>query len=232
MIEQEEAYIYGVFLGDGFLGKNQKKEYKYIMLKTVDKEFVERFIESLDVVFGYRPNIYTMNPYNSNANLLYACKAFIPGEVNNIVERTKGKTEIPNFVKGGDEYTKKAFIQGLMDSEGYITISLSTLKSSAIGLFFASTSSWVKDFWHLVRSVDIGVSKLYIRKMKDGRKDVFWFKLDILDYVNSGLSFNINRKKHRLDFVVKILRDYMHNYKEQYKNPIEDIVRPVAKAIG
>ena len=219
MLLNDVAYFYGVMFGDGFIGRN-KDNSVYFMLKTIDKDFVEFWRNCGERLYGKAYSVYTQKPERPNRNIAYVSKIYGGDKVKDFLQSTKDRTEIPNFIFDGDEVCKKSFIQGLMDSEGYVTLSLSPVKQSHIGLYFSCTSKWTKDFWYIIKNLGIEVSDLYIRKMKDGRKDVYNFKINILDYVNSGLSFNILRKKRRLEFITKILNDYTHNYKgENYTQP-------------
>lgn len=235
---KEEAYLYGVLLGDGFYGKAgwsnkaNGRKYAYVMLKAIDWDFVNNFREKVKKITGKSYSIYKSNPKKKNRNILYICKCYSPKIVEESARLTKNKTEIPNFIMDSEPEIQKQFLQGLMDSEGYVTMSLSSLKQWHVGIYFANTSAFTKDVWHMFHNVGISTSKLSIRKMKDDRKDVFWFKIDILDYVEAGMTFNIKRKRDRLEFISIILRDYMCSYKKAYKMPVEEIVRPVAKASG
>lgn len=211
MLLRDKAYHYGVMLGDGFFSKT--KNGFYIMLKVIDKDFVTFWRNCIERMYGKQYSIYEMKPEKETRQKCYLCKVYGKDKVDEVEELTHNRTEIPNFVFDGDKEVKKSFIQGLMDSEGYITTSFSPIKDTHIGLYFANTSRWTKDFWHLFKSLNIEVSDLKLRKMKDGRKDLYWFKINILDYVNSGLSFNIFRKRRRLEWIFKILNDYTHNYK-------------------
>lgn len=211
MLLGDKAYHYGVMLGDGYFQEN--KHGYYMLLKVIDKDFITFWRDCIERLYGERYSIYDLKPEKENRQRLYLCKVYCKERINEVNQLTHDRTELPNFVLDGDKEVKKSFIQGLMDSEGYITLSLSPIKQNHIGLYFANTSRWTKDLWHLFKTLNIEVSDLKIRRMKDGRKDVYWFKINILDYVNSGLSFNIQRKKRRLDFVTQILNDYTHNYK-------------------
>lgn len=206
----DKAYHCGVMLGDGFYAK---KNPIYIMLKAIDKDFVETWRDVIKRMYGKEYAIGTMKPEGEKRSLLYFCKVYGKEKVEEIKQLTIDRTIIPNFVHDGNDEVLKSFIQGLMDSEGYITISLSAIKQCHIGLYFANTSRWTKDLWHLFKKLNIEISDLKIRKMKDGRKDLYWFKINFLDYLKVGLSFNIERKKARLKFVSRIFNDYTHNYK-------------------
>lgn len=213
MLLNDMAYHFGVMLGDGYIGKNHKGQPTYFMLKSIDEDFLEFWRNCIERIYGKAYSIYTQKPEGPNRNVCYVCRVYGGERVKEFLHLTKDKSEIPNFIFDGDDDSKKSFIQGLMDSEGYITLSLSPIKDQHIGLYFANTSRWTKDFWHIVKKLGIEVSDLHLRKMKDGRKDVYNFKLNILDYVNAGLSFNILRKRRRFEFITKILNDYTHNYK-------------------
>jgi len=221
---RDKAYFYGVFLGDGFLGK-ARGQYRFIALKAVDPDFVRTWRDCVERLYGKELKIYTMKPDKPNRQSLYLCKFFNGEVIDELRKLTHEKTEIPNFVHDGDVNIKKAFIQGLMDSEGYVKLSLSPIKQNDIGVYFAATSSWVKDLWHIFSEIGIEVSKIHIRKFKDGRKNVYWFKINILDYIASGLTFNIERKRKRLRFISEILNDYTRNYKgRRYSLALQETV--------
>lgn len=219
------GYYYGVFLGDGFVSQG------YVQIKAIDKEFVEAWRDCVKRIYGKEYSLYYVKPESKARQAQWICKMYGQDKVNHLQEVTHMKTEIPNYVKDGSRKVKISFIQGLMDSEGWVSLSLSSLKQSNIGLNFANTSSWTKEVWHIVRELGIKTTEIVRRKFKDGRKDIFSFKLDLLEYVSCGLGFNMPRKQRRLDFIVKILNDYTREYHGQkYNNTsttnsmVEDIV--------
>lgn len=214
----------GVLLGDGFFGKNKNGTHAYLMLKSVDKDFVVKFKETVSAITGKEYSIYTRDPKKKNWNVLHICKCYDPELVAEFKDMTRNKTVVPNSILDGEENTQIAFLQGLMDSEGWISVQLRPMKQSQITLAFANTSSWTKDVWHLFRKLGIEVSKLY-RSSKPNKKELYWFKINIVDYLKKGLSFNIERKRNRLEFVSRILNDFTCNYgKDAYKRPVEDKV--------
>lgn len=230
---KNKAYLYGVLLGDGFYSKNKKGNYEYVMLKTIDKDFAEKFQEVVENIIGKKYSVYSCKPSKPKEKPFYICKCYASELVKESMELTKNKTEIPNFVKDGDSEIKKSFLQGIMDSEGWVSFTASSLGRWNASISFGVTSSWSKDAWYMFRELGIGVSKFYRRNFrKENRKDLLWFTIDILDYVNSGLTFNIRRKRERLEYIAQILRDYTHRYKHSYRNDVQDIVQPVAKAVG
>lgn len=229
---KDKAYLYGVILGDGFFGKEswKKEGYAYLLLKSIDIEFVEKFRSVVQNLTGKQYSIYknTDKGDGKKRQPCHLCKCYAKELVTELVAFSNNKTEIPNFIKDGDSEIKLAFIQGLMDSEGYITMSISSLKQWNVGIYLACTASWMKDVYRFFKECDIKTSDLSIRKMKDGRKDVFWFKIDIQDYIDKGLSFCMTRKKSRLEFIAKILRDFTSSYKMAYKIAcVEDKVQAI-----
>jgi intein/homing endonuclease len=218
------AYYYGVFLGDGFVSNG------YVQIKAIDKEFVECWRDCVKRLFGKEYSLYYCKPESDKRQPLWICKMYGQDKVDHLTQVTHMKSEIPNYIKDGSKNVKLSFIQGLMDSEGWVYLSISPLKSSNIGLAFANTASWTKDLHYIFKEVGIKTSDIVRRKFNDGRKDLFTFKIDVNDYVDCGLGFNIPRKQRRLDFVARILNDYTRNYKgKNYTDsstPVEDIVCP------
>src|SRR3990167_6521240 len=51
-MNQERAYVYGVFLGDGFIS-NHKNSW-YLSLKVVDNDFADEFQRCLNIIYPQR----------------------------------------------------------------------------------------------------------------------------------------------------------------------------------
>jgi intein/homing endonuclease len=215
---EDRGYYYGVILGDGFYEQTPSGTPPYIMLKACDKDFVEYWTGCVNRITGGNYTVGKNAPGSPKHRAAYRCKSYNKELVAETVETTRGKTIIPNGIKTAGISVKKAFLQGLMDSEGFIRMSLSPLKASTVSLEFACTEPWVPEVREMFGEVGILTTPVTRRKFKEDpkyqkiRKDLLSFKIDILEYVDAGMKFNIKRKQDRLEYISQILRDFTRDY--------------------
>ena len=119
-MDLNRAYFYGVYLGDGFIEKNN------VMLKTVDADFVKKWQIIVEAMTGKQYAMYKESGKGNHKDI-WRCKIYCPWLVKEAIELTHNKSEIPNFIYDGDVEIQKAFLQGLMDSEGHISVTLNPL---------------------------------------------------------------------------------------------------------
>lgn len=221
------GYFFGVLLGDGHINYSQKalenreqgdgRKAPHILLKVCDYEFAEKWMNCITTLTGKKRVIIPIKQDNPKHRTQYLVRCHAAALVDECENLTKHKTVIPEEVWSYGANAKKAFVMGLMDSEGWINCALSSLKINDLTLGFGCCDPWFFDFVKLVNDLGIKTSKIYTRpaKLKKngemGRK-IHIIRLDILDYIDAGLDFAIKRKSDRLAFCSKILRDYTQNY--------------------
>ena len=230
----DRGYCYGVLLGDGFYEKaHQPRTPARVMLKSIDRDFVEYWRDTIMRLCGTKYSIYISKSKLANRHDLYLCRVYAPEFAIESFELTCKKTSIPDEIKNGIEEVKKGFIQGVMDSEGWITARLCTFGPSRIQMTVGVTDPWLIDLHRMFEDIGVETGKIHIRKFSDNpkylkpRKNLLYFDINIPEYVQAGLDFNIKRKSDRLAWCSKILRDYTRDY-PKYKDYFEmdDIVRP------
>jgi len=237
------GYFYGVLLGDGHINYTPNaladvRRGPMLMLKCCDIEMIEAWRDAIKTIIGFDYKISKHNPgINSGAHRQqYKLRVAQRQFVDQAETDTSHKTKIPGYILAGDREIKLAFIQGLMDSEGWINFHLSGgIGMNDMTLGFGCCDVWFDAFYQLVQSQGIKVSKVYTRKPvkkrngEDG-KTLHLFKFDIQSYIDAGLGFTIKRKADRLAFCSRILNDYMREYpkyEEYYR--VEGIVWPALK---
>lgn len=226
----DRGYFYGVLLGDGHINytKNdienlrdrEERRGPILELRTVDYEFVEAWRDSIESITGFKYKISKHSPGRLQDKHKQQFKVRIARQdlVQEAEEITKHKTIIPKEILNASDKIKKAFVLGLMDSEGWVNFYLSGgLKMNDMTLGFGCGDPWFGDFYSLVNSLGIKTSKVYKRKPTRNKKGELLkplrlFKLDIPSYLRAGLSFTIKRKADRLEFCSRILNDYTCNY--------------------
>lgn len=218
------SYHYGVFLGDGFTERYKPgSSVVYIGLKAIDKDFVEHYQQVLLTLTGKLYKMHVEAESGPNRHPRFRCRV---GD-RQLVELTRTETAlketIPASVMQGTADMKKSFIQGVMDSEAWIQCSLNPIGPSTIQLSVGVTNDWIKQLHQLFSEVGVETTKIGTRKHGDDpkylkpRKDFHSFSIHILEYVDAGLSFNIKRKRDRLEYCSRILRDFTREY-PRYKD--------------
>lgn len=242
-IDRNWGYFYGVLLGDGHINYTRRsleaaedranRRGPMLMLKVADRDFIEAWAETIRSLTGFDYKISKHNPGNGSGahrpqyKLRVANRDFV-----DVAEReTAHKTKIPDGVVNGSREVQIAFVQGLMDSEGWINFYLSGgIGMNDMTLGFGCAALFFDDFYQLVQSLGVKTSKIYKRKLARKKnsemgKQFRLFKMDIPSYINAGLGFTIKRKADRLAYCSHILNDYTHHYPryEDYYS-VEDIV--------
>ena len=100
---------------------------------------------------------------------------------------TKNKTEIPSFIYKNKKF-KKAFIQGLMDSDGWISKVNASDGYIRYRVGFKNISKWIFEFRDMIEDVDVRVGEIICNE------DYFYFSINSYDYC-SRVGFKIKRKR-------------------------------------
>lgn len=187
---KDYAYILGVYLGDGWIYQRTPNSWSF-GLETIDKEFAECTADRIEVLIGHRPNVR----FREDRKIWTLVSS---GDVFRIMkEDTAGKKFIPDYVKSWCRESQVAFIEGLMDSEGWIAKrTKGTISQYQMG--FSCTSSWTYDFYNIVRSLGIQCGQPHILHAKE-KQDVISFTINLSSWCESEVKFNIARKQNRVN---------------------------------
>jgi len=191
------AYIIGVFLGDG---SYDEWGCQYIQW-SIDKEFVETVRQYCQEFLGPLPQIRIVkNPTGNNRKPMYilcfGCKMF--GEW--LVKVTDGKRKVPDFIpKIVCEETKR-FIEGYLDSEGYISRSKQhiPIRPGSFSCGFEATDAKVAcQIAELLRLFGVKVTKQKSYATK--HKICYVFHINLESFYKAGFKWGIVRKQQRLE---------------------------------
>ena len=208
------AYLIGVYLGDGCVYNHQG--YLAFVLSVKDEDFVEATQAAISEMSD-RPvqrNTY-QDPRFPNAAMQYRLRSGDVRMCAALREITKDKKEIPAWLFSAPKDERLAFIAGLMDSEGYVSIEKGGRRGT---LGFKSTDDWFEDFLRLTQSVGIIHGKIGIEKpRKAGYRTPRRVSFNIRSWVEAGGYFNIERKQRKVVEWLSLpykrppsnLRDYM-----------------------
>lgn len=208
------AYILGVYLGDGCVYNHQG--YLAFVLSVIDKDFAEATRTALKAHTEHPMQISEyQDPRFKKAALSYRLRCGDPRLCEALREETKDKAEIPQRVFKAPKDERLAFIAGLMDSEGYVSIR-NGRQGATMG--FKSTDVWFHDFLKVLQSVGIKHGKIGVEKPRQPHYKVpRRVSFNIQSWVDAGGYFNVGRKQRKVEEWLELpykrpprnLRDYM-----------------------
>lgn len=191
------AYLLGVFLGDGCVTK--QGDYPVFRLNTIDEDFAEATRLALSE-FTDRPIGIHKHSVSKSSKPNYALRCGDPDICAHLVDVTAGKTKIPDAVSGWSKEDKIAFIEGLMDSEGFVAERKSTPTARRFYMGFKSCDVWVPQFVRILESVGLKIGKVSQEEpRKPGYKVPTRFHIKMQSWVDVGARFRISRKQTRVD---------------------------------
>jgi len=192
------AYLLGVFLGDGCVTK--ANGYPAFRLNTIDEDFANATMEALRV-FTDRPVSCCKHDVKKSSKPNYAVRCGDPDICRNLQEVTQEKAIIPPFVFEWPRELRAKFVEGLMDSEGYVAENRRHKTAcSRYFMGFKSCDAWVEDFHKILVGLGVRTGKVSTEKpRKPWYKVPRRFYIKMQSWVDSGLRFNIGRKQEKVD---------------------------------
>lgn len=193
-------YLLGVYLGDGCITRPYKHSEEWCFkLNTIDKDFAEAVRTALECELTDMPvSISKHNVKNSkrpNYTLYCRCHNLCVA----MKEHCGGGKLWPNDIDVWSRPCKLSFIEGLMDSEGFVAAN-SNPTNRRYYMGYKSCDPWVPELVTLMESVGIRTGKLSTEKpRKPGYKTPRRFHIKMQSWVDSGARFNIARKQDRVD---------------------------------
>lgn len=197
--EQALCYIYGVYFGDGSVvyrsaGENGIPN-KCFTVQVIDRDFRDYVVEQGKIAF---PDAL-VNTYEGDRpgkGIVYHVRI---ERVGHMIETVTGKrTIIPNLVYSTRANTM-AFIEGLLDSEGWVTDTTYLKKNElACSIGFCITSELAHEFKRMIETLGIKVGKMHTKKIKSG-KIAKQMHFSTASFLESGLQFHSWRKQRKIE---------------------------------
>jgi len=194
-LNNDLAYVLGVLAGDGYMDYNEKKRRYNVGLSATDKEFVEKFKESLFNFFKVNSSDEFRKSRNKNWSDQYItrlCSKEACDFINTIGNFRKDKWGIPDIIKNSTERIKCAFLRGFFDSEGEIDKRIWRIGATSMNM------NGLKQVGELLKSLGI---RYTIINVKDNRLNTHQkYRLRIHDkksikLFNESIGFTIKRKQ-------------------------------------
>lgn len=189
------AYLLGVYLGDGCV-THTSDGYKVFRLNTIDEDFAQAVKSALADLTEYSVSIHK-HAVSKSSNPNHSLRCGDQALCKRLVADCNGKSSLP-YLASDEE--KRALIEGLMDSEGFVAQKTGATTGRSYFMGFKSCDVWVPQFVSLLQSVGVKVGKISTEKpAKPGYKIPTRFSIKMQSWVDSGLRFNIARKQSRVD---------------------------------
>lgn len=195
---KDQAYVIGVFLGDGSIDKSTRT----FCLQAIDEDFVKKCKASLDRILEKENTLVEMNRLTSAGRIVYAVYAHKASFCRELQEITQNRTSLP---EGFDEWEiplQKELISGLLDSEGYVSNTKGheyngrKIYSTVIGI--GACDKWLLQLHSFLLSRSVQVGKITVENLPSGK--VFnRFAFNNKSFIEHELYFNIVRKQKRVE---------------------------------
>jgi hypothetical protein len=189
------SYIVGVYMGDGSVYISMEG-YGYFTHGSVDMDFLEKVANCANVIFGQKPKIkFLRKAPNANSRDMFGLHVCCTQFALWLRETTGNKGFIPKSISSGSLEIRIAFLQGLMDSEGYISerTTKENGRTNTPSMNFSVKSEWIFDVRAMMIEIGIGVADI---TTSSGQ---YRYLIDPRSYMQNGLTFTIRRKRERLE---------------------------------
>jgi len=200
----ELAYLIGVYLGDGCIDSTNR-----FRLKVIDKDFVEYTAKCiLDVCGDILPVMETDENYTYKGKTKLVHNYYLQYSKNDFVNWLRSlsdKETVPSIIPRTATLETKKFLEGLMDSEGWISMSRQIKFEKGThrwGIGIAATSGWIRESKDLFQKFGIRIHKEQTGVSRSG-KILYSYGFNPCSFAYSGLKFNISRKQERLELYKK-----------------------------
>lgn len=192
------AYLLGVYLGDGCVTRSGRKKATVFRLNTIDQEFAEATQAAYLELTGKAGSL-SCHAVKKSSKPNWSLAIRDDQLTAHLVETTRAKQSIPDYVFSWPHEQKLAFIGGLMDSEGFVAANRNhTGRRFYMG--FKSCDCWFGDFIRVLQSVGIVVGKIGVEApRKPGYKVPRRVTIKMQSWIDSGARFIIKRKQDRVD---------------------------------
>lgn len=193
---KDYAYLLGTYFGDASIVKRTDTCYTYT-IEAIDRDFVERVADEIKNFTGKRPNIFERGRKTSLGKTMYALtiskkETFRPFYVDT------GKCNfIPEYVYDWPEENKIAFIEGVLDSDGWVSARKNPAGITQFQMGYGASFSWVCDIKRIMESLGIDCCKIREYKMKSG-KTMYTFTINMRSFVESKVKFTSTRKNSKV----------------------------------
>ncbi len=195
------SYLIGSLLGDGclYIGKDT---YQF-SITSEDYDYCKKCQVIMEELFNKGGRIKEVKKGGKISYYqLVICSKKI---VFFLKDLTKSKTKIPFFIYKNSEF-KKAFAQGIMDSDGWITKVDASDGYARYRVGFKNISKWTEEFKNILNDLKVKTGELKVVSNSRSNKEAYTFTINTLDYCNK-VGFRIDRKREIAESFIKFYKN-------------------------
>lgn len=196
---QALSYVVGVYFGDGCVThrkfNSDGSENRCFTLSVIDRDFRDYTLEQCRLAFPDN-KAYPYDTHREGKGMIYMLRV---ERIGHYLESITGKrTIVPNFVYAS-KANKIAFLEGLLDSEGWVT-DTTYLKQNVVVcvIGFAITSELAHEFKTMLESLGVKVGKIHSKAIKSGRV-AKQMHFNTTSFLASGINFHCWRKQRKVE---------------------------------
>lgn len=215
------AYVCGMYLTDGYI--HSKKGYCGLRLRNIDLDIHEYYLKCIYNLTGKNVKMYTFE--KGYTSTVYESECYNKDIVNFLINSTKTKTIIPEYIYDMDIAYKKEFMAGLLDGDGWCSVSESRERTNrttnnpdwhaTIGIV-GKQSSFIRFLPILLKDMNIKFSRY--ERNEQNEQPLFTYRLDNKDFVDNELYFRCQRKQDKLELIKSYRIGQRYNLKRRTEN--------------
>lgn len=192
------AYIVGSFLGDGSVDKSNRT----FTLQTIDRDFAEKVAQDLKELSLNKVVCKMVKRLTSANRPVYSASVSDAVFCRKLQEITHNRKNLPIDFDKWDKVLQKELISGLLDSEGYVSITrdhvYNNLRVYDLKIGIGACDLWIYELHRFCQENGIKVG-IITRETLKSNKIFAKFTFNKKSFIDNCLYFNINRKQKRID---------------------------------
>lgn len=202
------SYVLGVYYGDATITRawiNGDGSERYQMrLRVIDREFIERFAAALEDAFPgsnaciqFEMNNGTKGHWGKKPLHMVTVRRGVPEYIQSIAGK---RTLIPSVVYRSDADIR-AFVEGVLDSEGWVHVASQEKGRFYLQIGFAMASEMVYEAQKMLNRMGIKTARIKTKRYPSG-KILKSCMFNTASFIESGLRFTATRKQKKIDAFV------------------------------
>ncbi len=190
------AYLIGVFLGDGSI-KNRS-----FILQAIDKDFINFTAEALSTNTKNKITVGEKNRLTTANKIVYFVNNCDVELQKILLSITNNRKNLPIDFDEWEDFFQKELIAGLLDSEGYVSMSrihyYNGQKVFNMTIGIGAVDTWIYELHSFLKKNGIKVGSITRETLKSG-KIFAKFTFNKKSFIENGYYFKIFRKQQRIE---------------------------------
>lgn len=208
------AYLLGMYLTDGCVKWTKSGQFR---LKSIDKDIAENIAMIGYRLFGHMPIISFQKNGGTSKGNHYEVSIYSKDLCKWLEDSTDHKRYLPPFVYGESVEWRKEFLAGLLDGDGWCSVSFVRKKNNPTGnaSWWASiglcgmTDTYMNGMSKFFATMNIDFSHYdSITKAGTSMRE---YKLKTSSFVENNLYFRCKRKSDKLDIIKREKIGFRYN---------------------